>query len=403
MHGYHNPYNPHALYPPPPPPPPDDPEETPSKSLRHLQFSAELLIFGFVGWSLLAVREYLGSTPVMDVTVVLSTMVMSLLNAVGAVLCSDAAAFAPFAQAYFSHSLALIVFYGYSLSESIVIKSPAINCNVWTNQSGGNNSVVSGTLAGIYKEAYFGGLVMHQVFASVTLGYLIVVFLVSAAQARVCVPEPRYWFLRGTSQCAAALVAMHLTLFSLHAPLEKTLPYFSYILCALVVAQVLIVVDLVWLGAVIWPAQSADARWRLIVISGVVEIGFLALISSLCNAFAVVIGGGQLSGPLFTALTLLILLWAVLFWNEMTRLYENDENKGRGAEAEDAAAVQPVIEMAPSATHATGGAATMRARRASVYAPAWRGQPPPSPALAHGVSFRGFLSSKGRGHHGKDK
>ena len=76
-----------------------DHHQSPDGSSKHVFYAIELLVFAFVGWGWLAVREYLGRTPVMDVVVVISVIVCTLLNMAMALVISSTRDFAPLAHA----------------------------------------------------------------------------------------------------------------------------------------------------------------------------------------------------------------------------------------------------------------------------------------------------------------
>jgi hypothetical protein len=357
------------------------------QSQRHMQYAVELLIFAFIGWAWLAIREYLGNTPVLDVSVVLSTVLCSVLNLTAALICGDSEAFAPFAQAYLSHAVGLAVLYAYGLGESVAPQSPSVAC------SDGSNGT-SSTVAILYREAYFGGLMLHQVLASFTLGYLCVMVLLSAAQTRACIDRPRYWFLRGTSQCAGAFVVFHLVMFSLGAPLQDNWTPFAYALCVLALLALAVMVDLNWVGAVWQPLRGPAAVRKFAVIQGALEILCMGVLSVMCNVFAALLSGGQLSTALMVTLNLLVLLSAVMFWNEMLRLYQ--EQARAPTPPSGAAGAAPVIGIVPAAGPGRTAAA-LRTRR-GVQSPLSSGRDPPA------MNVKGLLHHvRDRAQHSKNK
>lgn len=178
-------------------------------SLNSLRYAVELLLFAVVGWGWLSVREYISATPVLDVAVLLSVLVTSCLNMAFVLFCKEAVEFAPYAQAYLSHALALTTLYAYGLAESVASRSPTLACD------GGAGFSLSLT----YREAFFGGMPLHQAAGGVTLAYLAVLLLLAAAQARACSPAPGSWLLRGTAQSAVAFVTLHLALFLAMVPM----------------------------------------------------------------------------------------------------------------------------------------------------------------------------------------
>ena len=267
-------------------------------------YTTELIIFGFVGWAWLSVREYVGQTPVLDATVILSTLITSCLNLLAILLLPAPADFAPFAQAFFSHALVVALFYAYSLSESTALQSPVVGC-------GASNA----TVASLYAEAYFGGLPWHQVPACVTMAYLVIILLLSAAQAGACVPLPRRWFLRGIPQAASALFLLHLALFALTVPLADPMAPFAATLVCLAVLHLLCIADLSWILGRFFPS----AGHKLNVLQGAIEMGLVGLSVILANLYAAVLSGGHPSPALLALFTMLLLLSVLLFGNELAR------------------------------------------------------------------------------------
>jgi hypothetical protein len=267
-------------------------------------YTTELIIFGFVGWAWLAVREYIGQTPVLDATVILSTLVCSCLNLIGVLFFPSPQDFAPFAQGFFSHSLVVALLYAYGLSESTAIGSPTVSC-------GTSNSTVSS----LYAQAYFGGLTLHQIPACITMAYLVVILLLSAAQASACLPLPRRWFLRGIPQSTSAFLLLHLCLFSLSVPLADPMTPFASLLLALTALHVLCLIDLSWALGLLFP----ESRHRLSIIQGAIEMGLVGLSAVLSNLYAAIIFEDNPSPALLIIFTFLLLLSVLLFGNELSR------------------------------------------------------------------------------------
>lgn len=305
------PPQPASLHPAPQDPPPD-PDQYSQYSQYPPQYqnqtpilyTTELIIFGFVGWAWLAVREYIGHTPVLDATVILSTLVCSCLNLIAVLFFPSASEFAPFAQGFFSHSLVVALLYAYGLSESTALGSPVVAC-------GTSNATVSS----LYAQAYFGGLPIHQIPACITMAYLVVILLLSSAQASACLPLPRRWFLRGIPQSASAFLLLHLCLFSLSVPLSNAMAPFASILIALAVLHVLCIVDLGWALGFLFP----EARHRLSIIQGAIEMGLVGLSAVLSNLYAAIIFENHISTALLIFFTSLLLLSILLFGNELSR------------------------------------------------------------------------------------
>jgi hypothetical protein len=268
-------------------------------------YSAELIIFGFVGWAWLAVREYIGRTPVLDATVILSTLICSCLSLIAVLLVPSPAAYAPFAQAYFSHALAICILYAYGLAESTAPNSPIVAC-------GTSNATVST----LYAKAYFGGLPIHQAPASVTMAYLIVVLLLSATQANACVPIPRRWFLNGLTQSASIFLILHLSLYALNTPLQDPLtPFAGGLIGGLCTLLLVCMTNIGWALSFLFP----NSKRNLSIIQGCIEMGLVGMATVLCNVYCASLAKYQPSVPLLTSFTLLLLLSVLLFANEFSR------------------------------------------------------------------------------------
>jgi hypothetical protein len=203
----------------PAPNPIDDPgtgesqlEDGPASS-KHVFYAVELLVFALVGWGWLAIREYLGDTPVMDVVIVISVFVCTLVNLWLALATPLKQEFAPCAHVYFCHCLALWIIYIYSLAESLRLDTGQLCCVNDSGKQGGGYSA-----GPTHAAAFFGGLPMHQVPGVVSVAYLTVFLLVAGAQARACSPLPKDWNLRGLGLSLTSMTAVHLGAY-LKAPL----------------------------------------------------------------------------------------------------------------------------------------------------------------------------------------
>ncbi len=224
-------------------------------------YCIELLIFAFVGWAWLAIREFLGNTPVMDATVVIVNLVSSILNMSASLLYQEKKTFMPFARAHLSHTFSLWVFYLYSLVESMAIGDVNICC-------GGNATTVSVPLARSYAVTYFGGLQFHQAFGVITLAYLTICLIVSAAQARSCAGDmdgSSWSLLRGTGSTIAVLVSLHCVLFTYHAPLCNHWYDFSAFIATVAFFAWMFMVDLFWVYSLFrdfGEQVSLALRWK---------------------------------------------------------------------------------------------------------------------------------------------
>ena len=250
-------------------------------------YCIELLIFAFVGWAWLAIREFLGNTPVMDATVVIVNLVSSLLNMSASLIYQEKQAFIPFARAHFSHTFSLWVFYLYSLIESMAIGDVNICC-------GGNSTTVSVPLAKSYTATYFGGLQFHQAFGVFTLAYLTVCLIISAAQARSCVvsdTDGSSWaILRGTGTTVAVLVSLHCVLFTYHAPLCNHWSDFSAFVATMTYFAWMCMVDWFWVYSIFrdfGEQVSLALRWKLGLQFINIAVVLLLLIFTTCLAAVV--------------------------------------------------------------------------------------------------------------------
>jgi hypothetical protein len=252
-------------------------------------YCIELLIFAVVGWAWLAIREFLGNTPVMDATVVIVNLVSSLLNMSASLLYQEKQSFSPFARAHLSHTFSLWVFYLYSLIESMAIGDVKICC-------GGNTTTVSVPLAKSYAATYFGGLQFHQAFGVVTLAYLTVCLIVSAAQARSCAnndsdgSSSSWSLLRETGSTIAVLVSLHCVLFTYHAPLCNHWSDFSAFIATVSFLAWICMVDLFWVYSLFRDFSqqvSLALRWKLGLHFISVALVLLLLIFTACLAAVV--------------------------------------------------------------------------------------------------------------------
>jgi hypothetical protein len=214
---------------------------------RHVFYAVELLIFAFVGFGWLSVREYLGQTPVMDVVTVISVIVCALLNLALALLIPLSVDFAPCAHAYFSHCVAQWVLYVYSLSESTRLDTGSLCC------TGASGTRESGYSAGpTHAAAFFGGLPMHQVPGVVSVAYLTVFLLVAGAQARACTVDPRGWVVRGLGLSITSLVAVHLGAYLSGIPLCSK-DQAAGVLCFIVgIVAAYLIVDFDWIMQMVY-------------------------------------------------------------------------------------------------------------------------------------------------------
>jgi hypothetical protein len=204
---------PNTQYDPQPAPeePADEPysaytHEAPRRSSKHVIYAIELLVFTLVGWGWLAIREFMGATPVMDISVLLCLLVSSAANLLLALTYYSTDQFRTAAQGFLAHTLSVWVLYTYSLIESTG-GSDSLCC------SGESTYSVTKT----YAAAYFGGLPFHQTAGAVTLAFLSVFLILAAGQVRVCQEDPREWLAGSAATSISCLVSVHLGMFAMHA------------------------------------------------------------------------------------------------------------------------------------------------------------------------------------------
>lgn len=183
-----------------------DPYQAPKRSSKHVIYAIELFIFTLVGWGWLALREFMGATPVMDISVLLCLLVSSAANLFLALIYYSTDQFRTASQGFLAHTLSVWVLYAYSLIESTG-GSDSLCC------SGESTYSVSKT----YAAAYFGGLPFHQTAGAVTLAFLTVFIILAAGQARVCQEDPREWLTGSVATSISCLVSVHLGMFAMNA------------------------------------------------------------------------------------------------------------------------------------------------------------------------------------------
>jgi hypothetical protein len=183
-----------------------DPYQAPKRSSKHVIYAIELFIFTLVGWGWLALREFMGATPVMDISVLLCLLVSSAANLLLALIYYSTDQFRTASQGFLAHTLSVWVLYAYSLIESTG-GSDSLCC------SGESTYSVSKT----YAAAYFGGLPFHQTAGAVTLAFLTVFIILAAGQARVCQEDPREWLTGSVTTSISCLVSVHLGMFAMNA------------------------------------------------------------------------------------------------------------------------------------------------------------------------------------------
>ena len=289
-------------------PPSSGLQQSPS---AHLQYAVEILIFSFVGWAWLAIREYIGQTPVIDAAVIIIVLASAAFNILAALVAGSASNFAPFANAFFSHVVTINVLYIYSLAESLVSSTHHIECF---------GPVVNGTLSKTYATAFFGGLPLHQAFASVTVAFLFVLLLVACAQARACSPNPVDWFLRGTPHAIAIAIGTHLLAFTFNAPLASKWQAMSYIITGYLVILALAMVDFSWLSEVVSGPRTPTRIVNDQLIQAMIEIITLVVVIALLDTLSLMLFQ-TVSWPLVVSLCVPLVLNLILLFNKAYDAY----------------------------------------------------------------------------------
>ena len=178
---------------------------TTKRSSKHVIYAVEILVFALVGWGWLALREFMGDPPVMDISIFICLSISAAVNLGMALIYYTTDQFKPAAQGFFSHVLSIWVLYTYSLIESTTGGWGPLCCDGQSSYS----------VTKTYAAAYFGGLPFHQTVAAITLGFISVFLIMAAGQMRVCLEDPRRWLLRKVCVSLTCLVSLHIALFAL--------------------------------------------------------------------------------------------------------------------------------------------------------------------------------------------
>lgn len=177
------------------------------RSSRHLMYAVEILIFAIVGWGWLAIREFMGEPPVMDILIFICLLISAAVNMALALVYYTTDQFRPAAKGFFSHTLSLWALYLYSLIESTT--------EAWSPLCCGGDAIYS--VSKTYTAAYFGGLQFHQTAGAVTLAFISVFLILAAGQMKVCLQDTRLWILREAATSLVCLVSLHLALFAIRS------------------------------------------------------------------------------------------------------------------------------------------------------------------------------------------
>ena len=250
---------------------------------KHIAYAVQLLIFTLVGWGWLSLRELLGSTPVLDVVVFVSLLSAGVINLCLALVFYSIGQFEGYAQAFFSHSLAVWILYCYSLLESTGSGYTPLVC-----QKNG-----SYTLPSTYASAFFGGLPVHQAAAAVTLAFLTVHLIISAAQVRASVQMPRQWFAPGTGQAVMVLICLHLVIFVFCAPLQAGNHALAGVVAVVTALLWLSMIRFDWLASLSFQAQlQGSDTARNAFIQFLTETACMGLLFLMSFSLAALLAGG---------------------------------------------------------------------------------------------------------------
>jgi len=274
--------------------PKSDPVSTPKDLSPHLLYAVEMLAFAAIGWAWLAVRELMGATPVMDVSVLVSLLVASTLNLLLALIYYTSEQFKLPAQAFFNFVACIVFLYGFGLNESTTNGRTGLCCIV----DGVQSSTFSLRLT--YKAVYFGGLSLHQPPAAITLAFLSIFLILAAAQAKVCMPDPREWPLPKAALALVSLLSLQQAMFSLSTPVCNDKDLASGV-AAIAGLSLFAMVDISWIYKTWY--NDEDDRVRI------VQLGLEFVLSLLIGMIAAVIAVKLGSGDALLLTLSILLLW----------------------------------------------------------------------------------------------
>jgi hypothetical protein len=289
---------------------------------KHTLYAVEILVFAFVGWGWLSIREYLGRTPVMDVVVSISVLTYAFVNMAAAVLIPSSLEFAPFASAYFSQCLVLWVVYVYSLSESLRTDATTLCCK---DASGVQSSTYS--IGPTHANAFFGGLPLHQVPSMGTVAFLTVELLIAGAQGRACELTPTDLIVRGLGLSITSLVVGHLGVFLLGTPScsADSDQILAAVLLTVSVLSVILMVDFDWVIGWVYSfflkrERSVQQRRDHRVIRSTIQAIGMIFCLVLCLAIAMVVEN-SVSIPLLVVCLVLVIACLAGLGYEVLTLY----------------------------------------------------------------------------------
>jgi hypothetical protein len=285
-------------------------DESPKKpSSAHLLYALELLIFALIGWAWLALRELMGDTPVIDVTVLLSVLVCSVLNLVFALIYYKTDQFKNFAQAFLNIIVCILLLYVNGLTESNTDGTGSICCVTDANVQSSTFS-----LRLTYKQAFFGGLALHQPAAAITLSFLFIFLILASAQCRVCNENPREWPSQKIPLAVIGLLGSQQAMFGL-GPLCKDKDIATAVI-AMHVMALICMVDIAWVYEKVFGDESVMASGIKVVsvvklLQESLEVFFVLLIGALTAAHVANLGGGN---------ALLVIIAVAFLWQMLLLL-----------------------------------------------------------------------------------
>ena len=306
-------------------------KEDSEPSSAHLLYAVEMLMFALVGWAWLAVREIMGDTPVLEVTVLLVMLVSSVLNLLLALTYYTTDQFKHPAQAFLNHTACVWLLYIFCQLQS----STDGRGNICCVEDGTKQSQFSLRLT--YKAAYFGGLALHQPPAAITLAFLSIFLILAASQARVCIENPREWPLHGKAPLAViCLLCLQQGVFGVTAPVCKDQDVAAAVIGVIVFAW-LALLDLPWILSIFLHPEP-----MVQLIQAGLEVVLTILIGVMAALLAVYLGSGD---------ALLVAIAVALLWqlgSMVVVFYEI-----RNAVNDEYTSLDPVVKEAGTVTTTT--------------------------------------------------
>ena len=287
-------------------------------AFAHLLYAVEMLCFAVIGWAWLAVRELMGDTPVLDVAVLLSLLVSSIVNLLLALTYYTTDQFKGPAQAFLNHVACVWFLYAYGLAQSTTDGRGSICCvEEGAQVEGAQTSQYSLRLT--YKAAYFGGLSLHQPPAAITLSFLTIFLILAAAQARVCTDSPREWPMGKAPLAVVCVLGVMQAMFGIKAPVCRDKDISSVVLAWVGIAW-FFMLDMpsiydYFIGFEIEVGDKKKVETRTFrgmplppfvrLVQTILEFVFTVLIGVLASVLAVNLGSGD---------ALLLVSGIALFW-----------------------------------------------------------------------------------------